>query len=155
MKPTRILAAVPLFVSAAALAQVYYTERHPLYDGTLTRGELRECMYRDESLAARHDNIERDKSAADAETDAIAQAGASLADELRHLDNGSVAAVAAYNARSAEHNRRVHNHNRRIAEINARTASLNADSARLDSLCARPFYPSDRDAILVERGRIR
>ena len=154
MKTTRILAAIPLFVSAAAFAQVYYPE-HPLYDGTLTRGELRECMYRDESLAARQERIERDKAVADAETDAIAMAGASLAGELRALDNGSVAAVAAYNARSAEHNRRVHNHNRRIADINARTASLNGDSARLDSLCARPFYPSDRDAILVERGRIR
>ncbi|MEO7743020.1 MAG: hypothetical protein ABIR98_08800 [Usitatibacter sp.] len=155
MKSHRILAMLPLFVSAAALAQAYYPDPHPLYDGALTRDELRECMYRDESLAARQERIERDKAAADAETDAVAQAGTRLADELRDLDNGNLAAVASYNARSAEHNRWVHNHNRRIAELNARTASLNGDSARLDTLCARSYYPSDRDAILIERSRTR
>ena len=153
MKSHRILAALSLFVSAAALAQAYYPE--PRYDGTLTRGELRECMYRDESLAARHERLDREKAAADAETDAVSLAGARLAEDLRNLDNANVSAVAAYNARSAEHNRRVNDHNRRIAELNARTAMLNGDSAHLDSLCARSYRPSDRDAILMERSRIR
>lgn len=155
MKSHRILASLSILVSAAALAQVYYPEPHPLYDGTLTRGELRECIYRDESMAARHQRLDREKAAADAETDAVSQAGERLADELRNLDSSDLPAVAAYNARSAEHNRRVHDHNRRIADLNARTALLNGDSARLDSLCARPYRPVDRDAIEMERGRIR
>lgn len=155
MKPIRILATLSLFVSTAALAQVYYAEPRPAYDGTLTRGELRECMYRDESLAARLARVDREKADIDADTDAIARAGARLADELRGLDNGDLGAVATYNARSAEHNRRVHDHNRRVGELNQRTARVNGDSARLDSLCARAYRPSDRDAIEMERGRIR
>ena len=154
MNPNRILAALCACVSATALAQVYY-EPHPLYDGTLTREELRECMYRDESLAARQDRIEREKAQLDAESDAVARDGARLADELRGLDSNNLAAVASYNARSAEHNRRVNDHNRRIADLNGRTAWLNGDNARLDSLCARAYRPVDRDAILIERGRIR
>lgn len=150
MKTTAILAALSAFVSTAALAQAYY-DPHPLYDGTLTRGELRECMYRDESIAARQERVEREKAMRDAETDAITREGARLADELRALDSADLAAVASYNARSAEHNRRVHDHNRRIADLNGRTALLNGDSARLDALCARSYRPSDRDAILRER----
>lgn len=155
MKPTHILAALSACVSAAAFAQPYYSPPHPLYDGTLSRSELRECMYRDDSLAVRHERIDREKAAVDAETDAIARAGAQLADELRNLDNGNTAAVAAYNARSAAHNERVHMHNRYVADVNERTALLNGDSARLDSLCARSYRLSDRDAILMERARIR
>ena len=155
MKPTRILAALSVLMSTAALAQPYYSEPRPAYDGTLTRGELRECMYRDDSLAARHERMDRHKAQIDADTDAIALAGARLADELRALDNRDIAAVAAHNARSAEHNRRVHEHNRRVADLNDRTALLNGDSARMDALCARAYRPSDRDAILMERARTR
>lgn len=155
MKLTRILAALPLVAATAAFAQAYYPEPRPADDGTLTRGELRECMYRDESLAARTERIDREKARIDADTDAVARAGARLADELRALDSSNVAAVAAHNARSAEHNRRVHDHNRRVAELNDRTALLNGDSARMDSLCARSFRPTDRDAILRERDRNR
>ena len=155
MKTTRMLAALSACISTAALAQPYSSQPHPLYDGTLTRSELRECMYRDESLASRQDRIEREKFQVDAETDAIARAGSMLAEDLRVLDSANMPAVAAYNARSAEHNRRVHEHNRHVADLNARTAMLNGDSARLDSLCARPYRPSDRDAIAYERARIR
>lgn len=151
MKSTRMLAALSACLSTAALAQPYYPAPHPLYDGTLTRGELRECMYRDESLAARTERIQRDKARVEAETDAIAREGARLAEELRRLDNANAAALDAYNARSAEHNRRVHDHNRYVADLNARTAVLNGDSARMDALCARSYRPSDRDAILMER----
>lgn len=154
MRSHRIVAALSAAVSVTALAQVYYPEPHPLYDGTLTRGELRECIYRDESLVARHERIDREKAQLDAETDVIARDGAWLADELRGLDSANQAAVAGYNARSAEHNRRVHDHNRRIADMNGRAALLNGDSARLDALCARSYRPVDRDAILMER-RIR
>ena len=155
MNTHRILAALTVSLSATAFAQVYYTERHPLYDGTLTREELRECMYRDESLAARAARIERDKAQIEAETDAIAREGTRLAAELRGLDNADIAALNAYNARSAEHNRRVQDHNRYVADLNARTAMLNGDSARLDALCARSYRPADRDAILNERGLSR
>ena len=153
MKPYRTLATLSLFVSTAALAQPYYSE--PRNDGTLSRGELRECMYRDESLAARHERIDREKATVDAETDAIARAGARLADELRNLDNASTAAVTAYNARSAQHNQQVLAHNRFVADVNERTARLNGDSARMDASCARSYRPSDRDAIQMERARNR
>jgi hypothetical protein len=155
MKPARILMAAALLAPLAAAAQVHYSQARPIDDDALTRGELRECMFRDESLAERQAAIEREKAEVDGEAGAIAEAGMRLADELHSLDNRDVGAVAAYNARSAAHNQRVEDHNRRVAGMNARTARLNGDSARLDTLCARPFYPSDRDAILIERGRIR
>jgi hypothetical protein len=155
MNAARTLAAVALFTPLAALAQVYYSQARPLYDSALTRGELRECMFRDESLSERQAALDRETAAADDEAAAIANAGARLADELRTLDSRDVGAVAAYNARSDAHNRRVADHNRRVADMNGRTARLNDDSARLDTLCARPYYPSDRDAILMERSTIR
>jgi hypothetical protein len=155
MKAARILAAAALLSPLAAAAQVSYAQPRPLYDSALTRSELRECMYRDEALAERRDAIEREKAHSDAEGTAIASAGARLAEELRNLDPGNVAAVAAYNARSTAHNERVQDHNRHVADLNGRTAHLNGDSARLDTLCARPFYPSDRDSILMERSTIR
>lgn len=155
MKAARISAAAALLVPFAAAAQVYYTQARPIYDPALTRSELRECMYRDEALAERQAAIEREKGESDAEAAAIANAGARLAEELRNLDHGDVGAVAAYNARSAAHNQRVQDHNRNVAELNGRTARLNGDSARLDTLCAHPFYPSDRDSILMERSTIR
>lgn len=150
MNAARIMAAAALLAPLAAAAQVHYAQAP-----TLSRSELRECMYRDEALAEREAAIERDKAESDAEAAAIANAGARLADELRNLDHGDVGAVAAYNARSAAHNQRVRDHNRQVAELNARTARMNGDSARLDARCARPFYPSDRDSILMERSTIR
>lgn len=121
----------------------------------LTRGELRECMARDEAMSSRRDAVERQRAMNDAEAAEISEAGRALAEELRRTDFANPAAVAAYNARSAEHNRRVEAHNRRIAELNARTALLNGDSADLDARCARPYSPYDRDIILMERGRLR
>lgn len=154
MFAARSLTALALF-APAAFAQVPYSEVRPSYDPALTRGELRECMFRDESMAERHGRLEREKADIDDETADIAQDGARLAHELRRLDSGDPAAVAAYNARSSEHNNRVASHNRRVADLNGRTANLNGASARLDAHCARPFYPSDRDAVLRERGRLR
>jgi uncharacterized protein involved in exopolysaccharide biosynthesis len=112
-------------------------------------------MYRDDAMAERRDALEGDRAQVDAEAAAIAEAGARLADELRNLDHREVGAAAAYNARSAAHNQRVQDHNRDVAALNARAARLNGDSARLDTLCARPFYPSDRDSVLMERSTIR
>jgi hypothetical protein len=155
MKAARILAAAALLAPLAAAAQTYYDQARPLYDPALTRSELRECMYRDEAMAERRDALEGVRAQSEAEAAAIADFGARLADELRNLDQGDVGAVAAYNARSAAHNQRVHDHNRHVAGMNARAARLNGDSARLDTLCARPFYPSDRDSILMERSTIR
>ena len=155
MKAARILAAAALLAPLAAAAQVYYAQARPLYDPALTRSELRECMYRDEAMAERRDALEGEQAQSDAEAAAIAEAGARLAEELRNLDHRDVGAVAAYNARSAAHNQRVQDHNRHVAGLNARAARLNGDSARLDTLCARPFYPSDRDSVLMERSSIR
>ena len=153
MKAARILATAALLAPIAAAAQASYAQ--PLTEPTLTRSELRECMYRDEAMAERRDALEGEQARSDAEAAAIAAAGARLADELRNLDHGDVGSVAAYNARSAAHNQRVQDHNRHVAALNARAARLNGDSARLDTLCARPFYPSDRDSVLMERSTIR
>jgi hypothetical protein len=155
MKAARILAAAALLAPLAAAAQVYYGQARPLHDPALTRSELRECMYRDDAMAERRDALEGGRAQVDAEAAAIAEAGARLADELRNLDHREVGAAAAYNARSAAHNQRVQDHNRDVAALNARAARLNGDSARLDTLCARPFYPSDRDSVLMERSTIR
>lgn len=155
MKAARLLASAVLLAPLAAAAQMYYAPARPLHDPALTRSELRECMYRDEALAERQAALEGEKAQSDAQAAAIADTGARLADELRNLDPGDVGAVAAYNARSGAHNQRVQDHNRDVAELNGRTARLNGDSARLDTLCARPFYPRDRDSILMERSTIR
>jgi uncharacterized protein involved in exopolysaccharide biosynthesis len=155
MKAARLLAAATLLVPLAAAAQAYYAQARPLLEPALTRSELRECMYRDEALAERRADLDGERAETDAEAAAIAEAGARLADELRNIHSGDVGAVAAYNARSAAHNERVQEHNRQVAVVNERAARLNGESARLDTVCARPFYPSDRDSILMERSSIR
>lgn len=149
---------IPIALTALALpaaAQVTYSEARiaPRGGDVLTIDELRTCMARDETMAQRRDRLEREKLDVDREAQAITREGQRLADELRSLDSRDVGAVAAYNARSAEHNRRVEAHNRQVADTNARAAALNGDSSRLDALCARPFFPEDRDLIL--RGTLR
>lgn len=155
MKAIPMLAAAVAFAAPAAVAQVTYSEARiaPRGPDVLTVEELRTCMARDESLAQRQDRLLREKAVIDREARAIGLEGSRLADELRALDSRDAAAVAAYNARSAEHNRRVEAHNRFVAESNARGALLNGDSARVDALCARPYYPEDRDLAL--RGTLR
>ncbi len=157
MRSAQALAFVALLGPALALGQTSYSEARIVGrdSGTLTRDELRRCMARDEAFAERRAALDHDKADVDRESADIADEGARLADELRRLDARDAAAVAAYDARSAGHNRRVDAHNRRVAELNARTAAINDDSAHLDALCARPFMPSDRDAVLLERGSIR
>ncbi|HYC36421.1 MAG TPA: hypothetical protein VEC19_08360 [Usitatibacter sp.] len=146
-----------LLCAPAAQAQVAYSEARILDrdPAVLSRGELRECMARDEVLADRRARLDADQVHVDAEGAAITEEGARLARELAQLDSGNAAAVADYNARSAAHNRRVHDHNARVAQTNDRAAMLNADAAALDARCARPFRPRDRDAVLWERGAIR
>jgi hypothetical protein len=85
----------------------------------------------------------------DAEGDAIARAGARLADELRNLDPANAAAVERYNASTTAHNHRVEVHNRRVSEMNAAAAALNSDQADMSASCGtRSYYTHDRDAIL-------
>ena len=100
------------------------------------------CADRDASL---HDRgMWLDSRKRDIDRDA-----ASLADELRNLDNSNVAAVANYNARSAEHNRRV-------ADLNAGVAQYNADMQDMVQGCNYRYYaPRDRDVIIWERSTIR
>jgi hypothetical protein len=98
-------------------------------NGALTFTELRDCMGRDEAMIAREARLDSWKLDTDRETEAIARSGAAIADEERRLDTRDTAAVAAYNARAAQQNRLV-------------------DA----SVCGtRPFYPSDRDQVLLER----
>ena len=147
LSATFLLAAL---VAPAAYAQVTYYE-----SDTLTRGELRECMARDDILAERRARLDAAQADVERESSALAREGAELARELRRLDTANAAAVADHNARNAVHNRRVHEHNQRVAGANERAARLNAASADMDARCARPYRPRDRDIILMERGSLR
>ena len=140
----------------AAWGQTYYdADRLVAPDGTLTREGLALCMDHDRALGERRYDLQAEQADIDRENAAIAREGAALAEELRTLDSRDVAAVNAYNARSAAHNARVDAHNRRVAGSNARSAAINRDTASIDALCARPFWPGDRDAILQGRGSLR
>jgi hypothetical protein len=148
----RILALAAL-AAPAAFAQTYY---YPRNDYPLDRGELRRCMDRDEALAARHAALDNEQRLNEREAASIARTNAALAADLARLDSADTAAVAAHNARTAEQNRRVDAHNLRVNDANAAARELNRDQADMQATCGvRSYYPSDRDAILYERARIR
>src|SRR5687768_204569 len=154
MKHAKLLALAALAAPAAAFAQPGYVIREYVREpAPLVREELRHCMDRDRDLARRDIELATEKRLNDREGSAIARASQQLADDLRRLDNRDTAAVAAHNARAAEHNRRVEAHNLRVVDQNEAARNLNRDQADMQSTCgARAYYPSDRDAILVERG---
>lgn len=152
MRYLRILAVAAL-AAPAAFAQTYY---QPRTDYPLDRGELRRCMDRDETLTLRLQDLENEQRMNEREAASIARANAALAQDLARLDTADSAAVAAHNARAAEQNRRVDAHNLRVNDANAAARQLNRDQADMQATCgARSYYPSDRDAILYERARIR
>jgi hypothetical protein len=152
MRTLTILALAAL-AAPAAVAQTYYDPRG---DHPLAREELRRCMDRDEVLAARQASLDDERRLNDRESASIARAGAALAEDLRRVDPADTAAVAAHNARTAEHNRRVEAHNLRVYDMNEAARRLNGDQADMQATCGvRTYYPSDRDAILLERGRLR
>jgi hypothetical protein len=101
----------------------------------MVSGPLRACMDRQETHADRKAYLDQEKYEIDRNGDAIARESARLADELRLLPSSDVAAVAAYNARSADHNSRVAAHNQRVADMNAAASSLNGDSADMMAYC--------------------
>jgi hypothetical protein len=139
------LVAIPVGLALPQPAQAQYAD-------ALTLTDLRDCMARDEAMIAREARLGSWKLDADRDSEAIARAGAQLAEDQRRLDTRDTAAVAAFNARSAEHNRLVEAHNRRIGDLNTTTARVNYDRSELTALCGtRPFYPSDRDFLLRER----
>ena len=148
MKTLTILALAALS-APAALAQTYYSPRN---DYPLAREELRDCMARDESLAARRAELDADKRLNDREAESIARANARLAEELRRVDPADAAAVAAHNARTSEHTARVDAHNLRVNDQNAAARALNNQRADFQSTCgSRTYWREDRDAILYER----
>ena len=152
MRYLRILAVAAL-AAPAAFAQTYY------YPGTglpLDREELRRCMDRDETLTQRQQDLENEQRMNEREAASIARANAVLAQDLARLDTADPAAVGEHNARAAEQNRRVDAHNLRVNDANEAARQLNRQQADMQATCgARSYYPSDRDAILYERARIR
>jgi hypothetical protein len=147
MKSLTILALAAL-AAPVAYAQTYY----PRNDYPLAREELRDCMSRDETLAARRADLDAEKRMNDREAASIARANETLADELRRLNPADAAAVAAHNARTADHNARVDAHNLRVNDQNAAARALNNERADFQSTCgARTYWREDRDAILYER----
>ena len=146
MKAFKSLVLVAALAAPAAFAQSYYG------DPTLTRDELRECMARDSAQALRKSDLVRDQALAEQEGRELERNRQRLAEELRRLDNGDLAAVATYNSHSAGQNYAVEAHNRNIADLNARAAQLNDDLASFSAACVHPYRPRDRDAILYERS---
>src|SRR5688572_23280597 len=114
MKSLTILALAAL-AAPVAYAQTYY---YPRNDYPLAREELRGCMSRDETLAARRAELDAEKRMNDREAESIARANEALANELRRVNPADAAAVAAHNARTAEHNARVDAHNLRVNDQN-------------------------------------
>jgi hypothetical protein len=148
MKTLSILALAAL-AAPVAYAQTYY---YPRNDYPLAREELRDCMARDDTLAARQADLEAEKRMNDREAESIARANATLADELRRVDPADAAAVAAHNARTADHNARVDAHNLRVNDQNAAARRLNSERADFQSSCgSRTYWREDRDAILYSR----
>ncbi|MDQ3025363.1 MAG: hypothetical protein M3R58_02495 [Pseudomonadota bacterium] len=164
MKRQQILAAIALAAPLAVLAQTSYPSREAPYyrdapsvrEAPMTREELRDCMDLNASMRDQLEQLDRERQVLDRETDAIARSAARLADELRNLDSFNSAAVASYNARSAEHNRAASVHNRRVADMNARASFHNDDAGDVSSACASRYYLlRDRDALRRDRGSIR
>ena len=160
MRHARLLALAALAAPAVAFAQPSYVIREVVREpaplvrerAPLVREELHDCMAGDRDLARRDAELASEKRLNDREGASIARASADLADDLRRLDNRDLAAVAAHNARAAEHNRRVEAHNLRVHDQNHAAARLNADQSGHSFACGnRTYYPSDRDAILIER----
>jgi hypothetical protein len=125
------------------------------YAEALTLTELRDCMARDEAMIVREARLDSWRLDSDREGEAIARAGASIAEDQRRLDSRDTAAVAALNERVAEHNRWVEAHNRRVADLTAAQSRVHADRSDLTAACGRPFYPADRDYLIRERRVLR
>ena len=135
-----MLAAALAAAAIPATAQVYYygpSVSNPpaaVYPSSCVDRDAR-LLDRGQWLDARKREIDRD--------------GEALADEFARLDNRDIAAVASYNARSAEHNRRV-------ADLNAGVAQYNADMQEMVSECNFVYSaPRSRDIIIWERSTIR
>jgi chromosome segregation ATPase len=124
------MAFMVLLTPAAAFAQVSYSQAR-----IEPPPRLHVCADQQVSLADRKAYLDTDKAELDRERDAIAREGARLADGIRSLDNTNTAAVAAYNARSADHNRHVESYNGRVAEMNRAAALLTGDSADFNAYC--------------------
>lgn len=129
MNPARALALIVVLAPVASFAQVSYSRAR------IEPPRLHVCAERQVTLADRKAYLDMDKAAIDAERAAIARDGARLAEELRNLDNRDTAAVAAYNARSADHNRRVEVHNGYVGEMNRAAALLTGEAADFNAYC--------------------
>jgi hypothetical protein len=131
---------------ASSFADVSYSRARIAEPFPVIQSELAACLDRRDSLADRKAFLDLEKKTIDRESDAIERTGATLAADLRALDNRDNAAVAAYNARSDEQNRRVAAHNRRVADMNSAASLYNGDSADMQAYCtwraSRPYYAS-------------
>jgi len=91
----------------------------------LTKDELRECMDREDSIAARRAGVDRRRE--------------QLARELATLSRDA-GEVEAYN--------------KSVAELNTQVASLNSEAGEVMTTCSRRSYRlKDKEEILKERGR--
>lgn len=91
----------------------------------LTKDELRECMDREDSIAAHRAGVDRRRE--------------QLARELATLSRDA-GEVEAYN--------------KRVAELNAQVASLNSEAVEVMTTCSsRSYRHKDKEEILKERGR--
>ena len=144
MKAATLLAAAILAAPLAAVAQTSFSQARIAEPAV--RADYGACMDRSDSLADRRAFLDQERYAIDAAAADIARVGEDLRVELSHLPSSDTAAVAAYNARSADHNRRVAAHNRRVAEMNGAAAALNSDSADMLAYCNLRTYRWRDDA---------
>jgi hypothetical protein len=138
MKAATLLAAGILAAPFAAIAQTSYSQARIAEPAV--RVDYGACMNHSDSLADRRAFLDQERYAIEAAAADIAREGETLRLDLARLPTGDAAAVAAYNARSADHNRRVAAHNRRVAEMNGAAASLNSESADMLAYCNLRTY---------------
>lgn len=107
----------------------------PPEGGPASSAEAQACKEQEKQLNDRHAELARAKDETDAETARLQRESADLAVQLRAVNSGDSAAVAAHNARALEHNRVSLAHNATIAALNGRMAALHEETQRMLASC--------------------
>ena len=138
MKAATLWAVCILAAPFAATAQTSFSQARIAEPAV--QADYGACINRTDNLADRKAFLDQERYAIEAAGADIARESENLRVDLARLPSGDAAAVAAYNARSAEHNRRVAAHNRRVAEMNGAAAALNGESADMMAYCNLRTY---------------
>lgn len=151
-----MLALLPAVVAAQTVAPKPGAERSfgsgsgkgPL----LTRAELRACFAQQDELRAETEDIGRQRTAREAERDALLKSGEALKTELAALDRTSAEAVDQYNARAAARDKAIDEHQAGAAAFNQRVEAFNQRKIAFDKACGNRRY-DENDEIAIRKGR--